>query len=114
MTRALGSLLDITQVAYDNYGHCIFLEDGAEHDNVISRNLIVGTKPIDGGQPHALPSDVSGQVSAFWLSNPDNKIEDNVAAAAWGVGFWVSVCRTHKGDAVRHLYNEHPSELPWR
>lgn len=75
-------------VCYDHEGHGIFLEDGAEHDNVIEGNLGFGTR-----QPAAanrlLPSDASP--ATFWITNPDNIVRNNVAAGSDAHGFWIAL-----------------------
>lgn len=88
-------------VCYDFKGHGFFLEDGNEVDNVITKNL-----GINAFRPHPhrvlLSSDngnsgVSGTsykrfpaTSVFWISNPKNTVNFNIAAGSEGVGFWNS------------------------
>lgn len=70
-------------VAYDTFGHCYFIEDGAEVENTFTRNLGSGIKimPTDrvaqleaksgrdetDDQPHGFNG-----ASVFWISNPQN------------------------------------------
>lgn len=77
--------------AYDTLGHCYFLEDGAETGNLLTGNLGMVVReppesqrliPTDGG--HMGPS-------VFWVTNPDNVLEGNVAASSAGSGFWYSL-----------------------
>ena len=77
--------------AFNTYGHCYFLEDGAETRNVLKRNFGMMARepapeyrilPTDGG--HMGPS-------IFWITNPDNVLVDNVAAHSAGSGFWYSL-----------------------
>ncbi|MET0282788.1 MAG: G8 domain-containing protein [Steroidobacteraceae bacterium] len=100
-------------VAYNNVGHCFFMEDGIEHGNQFVRNLAIQTKchtskPCDptnlapfgaaGGQNFKtagqnskdvlIPSD--NTVSSFWITNPDNAYRDNVAAGSDAIGFWLA------------------------
>ncbi|MCW2924164.1 MAG: transrane domain containing protein [Thermoleophilia bacterium] len=75
-------------VCYDHIGHGFFLEDGAEHDNVITGNLgMGGHKPAKGKA--ILPTD--DDPATFWISNPDNVFRDNVAAGSEGPGFWIAL-----------------------
>ncbi len=75
-------------VCFDHKGHGVFLEDGAEHDNVIAGNLGMGTRaPKEGTR--LLASDESP--ATYWLTNPDNVIRDNVAAGSEGHGFWIAL-----------------------
>ncbi len=105
-------------VAFNNVGHCYFLEDAVETGNQLVRNLGIQTKchptlpclpanlgpegsrmasaAIEGrgttGQQseHVLiPSD--NTVSTFWITNPDNVYRDNVAAGSDQIGFWFAL-----------------------
>ncbi|MEO5925360.1 MAG: G8 domain-containing protein [Bryobacteraceae bacterium] len=98
-------------VTYDTVGHCIFMEDGAEHGNEIIHNLVIMTKchtskpcvPTNlaaSGEPRLgtngqqskdvlLPSD--NTVASYWITNPDNTYRDNVAAGSDSNGFWMSL-----------------------
>lgn len=78
---------------YDHIGHGIFLEDGAERFNTIRKNVVVLTKrPLPGDE--VTPSDNSADEpqnrtpASFWITNPENTFEDNVAAGTQGTGFW--------------------------
>lgn len=93
-------------VAYNNVGHCYFLEDAVESGNEVIGNIGIMTKchptlpcdPINlapgrvgGGaskpSDHVLiPSD--NTVSTFWITNPDNIYRNNVAAGSDQIGFW--------------------------
>jgi len=102
------NLLVENNVAYNNVGHCFFMEDGIETGNRVVRNLGIQTKchPVlpcqptnlvlayqsTEGQrsPHILiPSD--NTVSTFWITNPDNSYRDNVAAGSDQIGFWFAI-----------------------
>ncbi|HEY8521835.1 MAG TPA: hypothetical protein VIN61_17320, partial [Gammaproteobacteria bacterium] len=106
-------------VAYNNVGHCFFLEDGIETGNEFVRNLAIQTKchPTKPCQPvnlapngeagftsenrqayrdtsffggdTLLPSD--NTVASYWITNPDNAFIDNVAAGSDANGFWLSL-----------------------
>ncbi len=85
-----GVLLE-DNAAYDTFGHCYFLEDGAETRNVLKGNFGMMARepapeyrilPTDGG--HMGPS-------IFWITNPDNVLVNNVAAHSAGSGFWYSL-----------------------
>ncbi|MCE9667879.1 hypothetical protein LY474_08660 [Myxococcus stipitatus] len=78
---------------YDHVGHGVFLEDGSERFNVIKRNVTLLTRrPAPGEQ--LTPSDneldqVQNRTPAsYWITNPQNTFEDNVAAGTQGTGFW--------------------------
>ena len=74
-------------VGYDTIGHGFYLEDGIETGNKLIGNLaVLVRRPVDG---EALtPSDE--KASAFWISNPDNVVNRNVAAGAPHAGFSLS------------------------
>lgn len=95
-------------VAYNNVGHCYFLEDGVEHGNQYISNLGMLTKchparPCDstnaifgggGGRgqnatDQLLPSD--NTASTFWITNPDNTYRGNVSAGSEATGFWIAL-----------------------
>jgi cell migration-inducing and hyaluronan-binding protein len=99
-------------VAYNNVGHCFFLEDGVETGNRFVRNLGIMTKchptlPCVPTNHHAagavpgqaatgqtsehvlLPSD--NTASTFWITHPSNHYVDNVAAGSEQIGFWVAL-----------------------
>lgn len=97
-------------VAFNNVGHCYFLEDGVEHGNQYISNLGILTKchpsrPCNStnaiftgvaGAPNGqtatdqlLPSD--NTASTFWITNPDNTYRGNVAAGSEATGFWIAL-----------------------
>ncbi len=94
-------------VAYHNLGHAVFLEDGSEQENVIQRNLVLSTLRFDASP--TIPSDNSKDSfrdrspASFWITNPYNIVEDNVAAGTVGCGFWLIFPRTVHGPSVTHL-----------
>jgi cell migration-inducing and hyaluronan-binding protein len=73
-------------VGYDTVGHGFYLEDGSETGNRFLCNLGVLVRNAESGT-NVTPSDT--QASAFWISNPDNTVERNVAAGAEFAGFWL-------------------------
>ena len=77
--------------AYDTFGHCYFLEDGAELGNVLDGNLgLMIRSPREALA--LLPSDDAYLgPSVFWLTNPANVVTNNVAASSEGTGFWYAL-----------------------
>ena len=73
-------------VCYEHLGHGYFLEDGAETDNVITGNLGLGTLAVENG---VLPTDE--RPATFWITNPDNVVNNNVAAGSDSIGFWYAL-----------------------
>ncbi|HEX5229120.1 MAG TPA: G8 domain-containing protein [Bryobacteraceae bacterium] len=93
-------------VAYNNVGHCYFLEDGVEHGNQYLNNLGMltrcnptrpcrATNALNGspaGQndtDQLIPSD--NTASTFWITNPDNTYRGNVSAGSEETGFWIAL-----------------------
>jgi cell surface hyaluronidase len=75
-------------VAYNIPGHCIFLEDGAEIDNIIENNLGILVKE-PGENKSLLPTDHNFPGPAvYWITHPQNVVRNNVAAGSQGTGFW--------------------------
>src|SRR5262245_11868598 len=98
-------------VAYNNVGHCFFLEDGVEHGNQYVNNLglltkcnttrpcnstnaVVGVYGGTQGQngqnatDQLIPSD--NTAATFWITNPDNTYRGNVSAGSEATGFWLA------------------------
>jgi len=72
-------------VVYNTLGHSIFIEDGIETENEIRGNLVAVTRAS-----HALLlTDVTP--SSFWMTNPSNYWEDNVAAGSERYGYWLDL-----------------------
>lgn len=72
----------IENVCYLNKGHSIFVEDAVETKNIIQRNIVIGTRPCFS----CLNSDMTP--ASYWLVNPDNYVERNIAAGSTHYGFW--------------------------
>ncbi len=82
------NILIENNVAFRTFGHCYFLEDGSEFGNIFRANIGLS---ID--KPKAehviLPSDIGFLgPSVFWITHPDNLLENNIAAGSDGTGFW--------------------------
>ena len=76
-------------VCDDAVGHGFFMEDGIERDNVIKNNLVTGLRQPAEGQ--ALLEHETSNIGGFWITNPDNVVEGNVAAGVEGVGIWYAL-----------------------
>ena len=79
--------------AYDHIGHGLFLEDGGERFNTIKNNVIFVTRKPKSGE-ELTPSDNEFDTpqnrtpASYWITNPNNYFENNVAAGTEGTGFW--------------------------
>lgn len=69
-------------VAYNNMGHAIFIEDAAETKNLIEGNLVVDTRASDS----LLNTDATP--ASFWITHPDNIFRNNRAAGSDRYGYW--------------------------
>lgn len=74
-------------VAYNTFGHGYFLEDGIEQRSSFLRNLGLLTRRSD----KPLLPDSDDAPATFWITNPNNRFVDNVAAGSEGNGFWIQV-----------------------
>ncbi len=83
--------------AYNTLGHCFFLEDGSETGNTLRGNLGFSTKRPPEGQ-RLLPTD--GDPSTFWITNPNNTFENNVAAGSATFGFWIALPEKATGPSA--------------
>eukprot|EP00163_Fabomonas_tropica_P018886 TRINITY_DN3328_c0_g1_i3.p1 TRINITY_DN3328_c0_g1~~TRINITY_DN3328_c0_g1_i3.p1 ORF type:complete len:3589 (-),score=1271.65 TRINITY_DN3328_c0_g1_i3:183-10949(-) len=70
-------------IAYDNFGHTFFLEDGIETENHFNHNLALLTRP------HFSLLNTDVVPASFWITHPNNIYTNNVAAGnLGGFGFW--------------------------
>ncbi|RLN91470.1 hypothetical protein BBJ28_00025110, partial [Nothophytophthora sp. Chile5] len=101
-------------VAFNITGHAVVLEDGAESGNTICDNLVVLVKPKN--RSASLESDGQEMLSAFWLTNLDNIVTGNAAAAIEGAGFWLHSRLKVKGEsyASGRYDNVHPYKIALR
>ncbi|MBT8335687.1 MAG: transmembrane domain-containing protein [Gemmatimonadetes bacterium] len=90
--------LEVTgNTCYDHLGHGYFLEDGAETGNLFVDNVgILGRRPE--GAARLLPSDE--RPATFWVTNPNNHLEGNVAAGSQGIGFWYALPEEPTGPSA--------------
>jgi cell surface hyaluronidase len=88
-----GILLE-NNAAYNTLGHCYFLEDGSETGNTLRGNLGFSTKRPPEGQ-RLLPTD--RDPATFWITNPSNTFENNVAAGSANFGFWIALPKKATG-----------------
>ena len=77
--------------AYQTFGHCYFLEDGAERGNVLAGNLgLMARAPSEATALLHSDHHFLGPAT-FWITNPDNVLRDNVAASSEGSGYWYAL-----------------------
>ncbi|HEY0469378.1 MAG TPA: DNRLRE domain-containing protein, partial [Polyangiaceae bacterium] len=109
-------------VAYDNFGHCYYLEDGVEMNNELSFNLAVKTKimgPTDQasidamralGQPGFtltqspdLVQPADRAAAGFYISNGNNRIIGNAASGGF-TGFSLPNLPRALGGSVDRIF----------
>ncbi|NJM37221.1 MAG: right-handed parallel beta-helix repeat-containing protein [Akkermansiaceae bacterium] len=83
-------------VVFNHQGHGIFLEDGAEERNLILGNMVVGGRKSQTGfhlldSENSLSNVTSQSPSSYWITNPNNTIENNIATSTLGSGFWFAL-----------------------
>ncbi|CAH8626270.1 unnamed protein product [Schistosoma guineensis] len=81
-------------VVYDVMGGAFFLEDGIEHGNLIQYNLFVHVKRTSS----LLNDDVVP--AAFWITQPNNTVQHNVAASGTHFGFWYRMLENPSGPST--------------
>ena len=92
---------------YDHIGHGVFLEDGSERYNTIKNNVALLSKRPQPGE-ELTPSDnemneVQNRTPAtFWITNPNNIFEGNVAAGTEGTGYWFSMPQAPMGSSANN------------
>ncbi|GIL91633.1 hypothetical protein Vretifemale_19242 [Volvox reticuliferus] len=74
-------------------GHTFFLEDGIETGNLIEGNLAIYVKVSDA----LLNTDTTP--AAFWITNPNNTVRNNVAAGSAGYGYWYRMLDNPEGPS---------------
>ena len=87
--------------SYNVRGHALFWEDGTETDSDVRSNIVVAVQPQ---LVQDWREDVHDDLpSAFWITNFNNRFEDNVAADSnRGVGFWFKVDSHSEGELLSH------------
>lgn len=106
-------------VAYDNLGHAIFLEDGSERFNHINYNLVLSTQIPDPANAildtdHIGHSFQNQSPSSFWITNPNNEMIGNVCAGTVGTGFWFAFPDSPAGLSATEPYFTQQQIVPNR
>ncbi|MCX7741618.1 MAG: transmembrane domain-containing protein [Meiothermus sp.] len=90
----------VGNVAYNAVGHCYFLEDGAETQNLLEGNLGLLTRRPEAsrGEQPVIPTDRTP--ATFWITHPANTVRNNVAAGSDGIGFWYALPENPTGPSA--------------
>mmetsp|Transcript_21119 Transcript_21119/g.30171 ORF Transcript_21119/g.30171 Transcript_21119/m.30171 type:complete len:1744 (+) Transcript_21119:152-5383(+) len=95
-------------VAYNTAGHCYALEDGSEVNNSFEGNFGARTtaaKVIINGETDNNPA-------TFFITNPNNYYNGNIAAGSVDTGFFFSLQTTVLGGSASSFPNLNPSVQP--
>ena len=84
-------------VAYRSYGHLVFLEDGVETGCRLTGNLAL--RPLAPPESRRL-LDSDASPAGFWITNPANELQENVAAGSDGEGFWLAFPKSPTGPSA--------------
>jgi hypothetical protein len=90
-------------VAFNIIGHCYFLEDGTEWDNLLKDNVGAVIKHFPRPSQRLIETD--DRPSVYWWSNADNDFIGNVAAGAFGYGFWLTPKYHPTGETATESIN---------
>jgi G8 domain/Right handed beta helix region len=104
-------------ICYDIKGHAMFLEDAVERRNVFDHNLILKIRqPVKPLLKSEEKDHEGGNVSGFWLTNPDNTVRGNVVADGVSHGYWLAfptkVLGVNKNVNLNGI-NARPDNLPF-
>jgi len=101
-------------VAHDTAGHCFMLEDGQEKGNVFRNNLGALTCRVDDLIPDngSNGEETDDRPSTFWITNPTNSWEGNVAAGSQDNGFWLELCTSVRGPQAAMYPDLNPRKAP--
>lgn len=88
-------------IVYDVKGHGIFTEDASERRNNIDGNLVMKVRnPLPGDALKMHETDDRFSSSGYWISNPDNILNNNTATDCVGIGFWLAFPRRTFGQST--------------
>ncbi|MGL4612284.1 MAG: G8 domain-containing protein [Trueperaceae bacterium] len=95
-------------ITYDIPGHCFFLEDGAEVDNIIEDNLGIAVQEPKSGKALLVTDREFPGPAVYWITHPKNIVRNNVAAGSDGTGFWYAFPKHPTGpSATTEINNRH-------
>ena len=104
-------------IAFDTAGHCFVLDSGLEVGNTFRKNLGALTRKVETLMPPYDDDDDETTATAtnngdgqqqetddtpatFWISNPSNDYEGNVATGSQGHAFWMELRPEPRGPHV--------------
>jgi cell migration-inducing and hyaluronan-binding protein len=97
-------------IAYNNFGHVYFIEDGGERANIFDHNLGVRTQAVASESGRLIiPTDVNPSI--FWITNPNNTYTNN-AAVGGKFGYWFIMPVNPIGISAPHYSTLDPEVRP--
>lgn len=99
-------------IVYDVRGHGIFTEDASERRNIFDGNLVMKVRNPLPGQ-HLKMHETSDRFGSagFWISNPDNVLNNNTATDCIGMGFWLAFPKKTFGESANITPALNPSVM---
>ncbi|CAF3652088.1 unnamed protein product [Rotaria sordida] len=94
-------------VLYNIMGEAMSLEDGVEIGNVFKNNLVVFVRSSSS----LLNEEITP--AAFWLTNPNNTVENNAVAGSTHYGYWYRLLDTASGASFALYPNYSPYTQPF-
>jgi hypothetical protein len=112
VVHGTNNLLVQENVAFDTKGHCFMLEDGIETNNMFIRNLGAFTDAVTTIIPNLGTNgkETDDKPATFWVTNPTNTWEGNVAAGSAGSGYWFQLVL--RGDRASQFPGLNPQTQP--
>lgn len=103
-------------VFFDNPGHALFVEDGNETGNVITGNLGLVTRRPDAAfalleSDRPVSRNASGPAT-FWITHPNNIVQNNRAGGSDGSGFWFAFHQNPNSPSFVNGLNPNVLPLP--
>ncbi len=97
--HATNGVMIQNNICYDIKGHAFFLEDAVERRNIFEGNLALKMRSPAANQSIQVHEKEIYQAgpSGFWITNPDNVVQNNHSGDAAGNGFWLSFPKTPLG-----------------
>ncbi|CAF3361993.1 unnamed protein product [Rotaria sp. Silwood1] len=94
-------------VLYNIMGEAMSLEDGVEIGNAFKNNLVVFVRSSSS----LLNEEITP--AAFWLTNPNNTVENNAVAGSTHYGYWYRLLNTASGASFALYPNYSPYIQPF-
>jgi hypothetical protein len=100
-------------VAFDTAGHCFMTEDGFETGNTFRKNLGSLTRRVQDVIPNSGSNgeETDNKPATYWMTNPSNILESNVAAGSEANGFWYELRSAVRGPLADEYADMKPRTM---